>query len=200
VDIEIMRPESKEIYIHGAAPQSQLAWLKKYVRQGMHVLEIGCGSGVITALLAACAGCRGLVTVLQSAPEEDVQAARRNVARNGFTNVRFVGAPGHEGVAYDLVYVDFQHYDGLIGGFEGVVMNARPMIALRWPQTMSPEREADILRFKNFLRTAQYEVSVIDGLQLFAIPLSPKITLASTIMVDEVNARFVRPAGVILHD
>ena len=61
------------------------------IRPGMRVLDVGCGSGAVSTLLAEYVG-RGGCVVGVDRSEEALVAARRNAARAGLAQVEFVNA------------------------------------------------------------------------------------------------------------
>src|SRR5947207_909985 len=69
------------------------AYLKPHLVPGAAVLDVGCGSGTITADFGAQVA-PGRVTALDSSPEA-LDGARRAVADRGLSNVDFVAGDVH---------------------------------------------------------------------------------------------------------
>jgi protein-L-isoaspartate(D-aspartate) O-methyltransferase len=76
---------------------------------GLRVLEIGTGSGYLTALLAKLVGPKGLVVSIEYYPEL-LEFAKRNLAKYGFKNVMLVQGDG------SLGYPELAPYDRVVWG------------------------------------------------------------------------------------
>lgn len=79
------------------------------IAYGAQVLELGCGSGEMTLLLAAAVGPAGRVTAMDSDPAQ-IEAATEKLADAGFSNVRFVLADMNN-------FVPEQIFDAIVGRY-----------------------------------------------------------------------------------
>jgi SAM-dependent methyltransferase len=79
------------------------------IRPGMRVADLGCGVGMVTALLAECVGPRGQVVGIDYSPDQLAEARRRLQPK--YTNVSFVEASAMDTrlppESFDLVYSRF---------------------------------------------------------------------------------------------
>jgi SAM-dependent methyltransferase len=96
--------------LHGLyGPGSRRVLLEAGVRRGMRVADVGCGVGLVTALLAELVGPEGHVVGLDASAAQLAQARERMPA--GGTSVRFVEAratdTGLPPASFDLVYCRF---------------------------------------------------------------------------------------------
>jgi ubiquinone/menaquinone biosynthesis C-methylase UbiE len=77
---------------------------------GMHVLEVGCGTGYTAIDIARMVGKTGKVTAIDISPEQ-LDVARANAAAAGVTNIEFVHIPAEEvhtlPVKFDFVVCRF---------------------------------------------------------------------------------------------
>src|SRR6516225_10236005 len=90
-------------------PGTRRVLLECGVRGGMRVADLGCGVGMVTALLAKVVGPAGQVVGIDSSGAQLAQARRRS--NGGGTNIRFVVASatdtGLPPGSFDLVYCRF---------------------------------------------------------------------------------------------
>ena len=88
-------------------PQSQALLRRAGLREGMRVVEVGCGSGNVTCWLAAQVGAAGSAVGVDDSPAQVEQAHHQADAR-GLPNVQFVVAdaagPGLPPASFDLAY------------------------------------------------------------------------------------------------
>jgi SAM-dependent methyltransferase len=79
------------------------------IRRGMRVADLGCGVGMVTAMMGELVGPRGHVVGIDASAAQLAQARQR--LRSGGTNVRFVQASatdtGLPPASFDLVYCRF---------------------------------------------------------------------------------------------
>lgn len=95
------------------------------IQKGMRVLELGCGPGEVTELLAELVGPSGEVVAVDR-NEASLEKGRERVAANGLSQVRFVSGD----VTQELSLVDEGPFDALVG--RRVLMYlADPVAALR---------------------------------------------------------------------
>jgi SAM-dependent methyltransferase len=89
-------------------PGTRRVLLESGLRAGMSVADLGCGVGMVTALLAELVGPEGRVVAIDSSGAQLAQARQR---LNGGTNIRFVKASatntGLPPGLFDLVYCRF---------------------------------------------------------------------------------------------
>lgn len=80
------------------------------IRKGMHVLDIGCGSGVMTRWLAEQVGDQGSVTAIDNS-ENQINACKRYLNNHGIKNVNAICHSAYDignlGQSFDLVYCRF---------------------------------------------------------------------------------------------
>jgi SAM-dependent methyltransferase len=96
--------------LHGLyGPGSRRVLLEAGLERGMHVADLGCGVGMVTAMLAELVGPEGHVVGIDASAAQLAQA-REHLPR-GATNVRFVEASatatGLPRGSFDLVYSRF---------------------------------------------------------------------------------------------
>ena len=72
------------------------------IRPGMHVLDLGCGTGTATLAVASKLASTGKVVGLDVSPKM-LQEARRKLSQSGLTNVEFVLGSAHE-LAYEATF------------------------------------------------------------------------------------------------
>jgi SAM-dependent methyltransferase len=116
--------ELRRLDIQGALFRraTQRAFEDAGIAPGMRVLDIGCGSGDVSILVAGLVGASGAVVGIDRG-EEAVRAARERVAARGLTNVAFRRSEIDE-------FTDEDGFDALVGRF--VLMHqSRPGEALR---------------------------------------------------------------------
>jgi SAM-dependent methyltransferase len=93
--------------VYGAATRRVL--LESGIQKGMCVADLGCGAGMVTALLAELVGPAGQVVGIDSSCDQLTQARKR--LNGDGTNIRFVEASAaHTGLprgSFDLVYSRF---------------------------------------------------------------------------------------------
>ena len=97
---EILNPLSQRFLNHAG------------LSEGMHVLEAGCGIGIMTTWLAQRVGPQGRVTALDNS-QEQIAVARETIEAAGLTNVEFV-CSSIEGADLEAhinseVYADIQY-------------------------------------------------------------------------------------------
>lgn len=80
---------------------------------GMRVLELGCGNGEVTELLAGLVGPEGSVTALDRS-DSALDAARSRLSESGTGNVRFLTADLNQGLE-DRVLSESEPFDALVG-------------------------------------------------------------------------------------
>lgn len=94
--------------IFGAGSQEVLQ--KAGLRPGMHVAEIGCGTGLVATWMADIVGAGGSVTGVDLSAEQ-LRVAEQNASRSGRTNVSFRTSGAYETnlprESFDLVYSRF---------------------------------------------------------------------------------------------
>ena len=96
--------------LHGLyGPGSRRVLLEAGLGRGMHVADLGCGVGMVTALLAELVGPQGHIVGIDASAAQLAQARQRLAA--GGTNIRFVEASatdtGLPPASFDLVYCRF---------------------------------------------------------------------------------------------
>jgi SAM-dependent methyltransferase len=96
--------------LHGLyGPGTRRVLLESGLRRGMHVADLGCGVGMVTALLAELVGPEGHVVGIDSSAAQLAQAGERLKTRG--TNISFVEssatATGMPPESFDLVYCRF---------------------------------------------------------------------------------------------
>jgi SAM-dependent methyltransferase len=96
--------------LHGLyGPGTRRLLLEAGLRRGMRVADVGCGTGMVTALLAELVGPEGHVVGIDASAAQLTQARESEVT--GGTNVRFVQASatdtGLPPESFDLVYCRF---------------------------------------------------------------------------------------------
>jgi SAM-dependent methyltransferase len=69
-------------------PYTRRLFLDAGISPGMHVLDLGCGSGDVSMLAAEIVGPEGEVTGIDVA-QPSIQRAQERAARRGFTNIHF---------------------------------------------------------------------------------------------------------------
>lgn len=84
--------------------------LKAGIKPGMHVLDVGCGGGVMTSWLAKQVGPTGHVTAIDNSKEQ-LEFARRRVSAQNLTNVDFQVLSAYDiaklNKNFDLIYCRF---------------------------------------------------------------------------------------------
>src|SRR5947209_18938744 len=99
-DVERLRL-LEEVY----GPRSQDLFRRAGLREGLRVVEVGCGSGNTSCWLATQVGPGGSVVGLDNSPAQ-IEQARRQADARGLANVRFVVAdacaPGLPQGSFDL--------------------------------------------------------------------------------------------------
>jgi SAM-dependent methyltransferase len=96
--------------LHGLyGPGSRRVLLEAGLERGMHVADLGCGVGMVTALLAELVGPQGHVVGIDASTEQLAQARQRLAA--GDTNIRLVEASatdtGLPPASFDLIFCRF---------------------------------------------------------------------------------------------
>ena len=96
--------------LHGLyGPGTRRVLLEAGLRRGMRVADVGCGVGMVTALLAELVGAEGQVVGIDASTAQVAQARQRLETR--YTNVRFVEtsatSTGLPPESFDLVYCRF---------------------------------------------------------------------------------------------
>lgn len=109
------------------------------VEPGMHVLDIGCGPGAVSALVARMVGPSGRVTGLDANPTV-LDTARDRFAAAGMDNVSFVQGD----LAEAAVYEKLDTFDAVVGRF-ALCWLPDPVLALR--RLASRVRPAGVLAF-----------------------------------------------------
>jgi SAM-dependent methyltransferase len=93
----------QEVY----GPNSQSLLRRAGLREGLRVVEIGCGSGNVACWLADEVGPRGSVVGIDNSPAQ-VEQARQQAEARGMSNVEFrvgdANAPGLAEGTFDLAY------------------------------------------------------------------------------------------------
>src|SRR5262245_45788132 len=88
-------------------PQSQALFRRAGLREGMRVVEFGCGSGNTTCWLATQVGASGSVVGLDNSPAQ-IEQARLQADTRGLRNVQFIVAeaytPGLPAASFDMAY------------------------------------------------------------------------------------------------
>ncbi len=149
--------------------RTQQFLLEAGLTQGMKVLDVGCGAGVMTAWMAGQVGDQGHVTALDNSPEQ-LSVAKQRVEKSGLSNVETKVLSAYDieklGERYDLIYCRFllhhlhsprkaikAYYEnlndgGIYVGEEGIIshMFAYPP-TFAWqgymPELISPRKEVD---------------------------------------------------------
>lgn len=127
-------------------PYSQSFLVQSGLREGMRVLEVGCGAGVMTPWLSRSVGQSGRVVALDINPQE-VERARLKVADSGLDNVEFIATSVENvlsvGRDFDFIYGRFilMQLSNPFETLEKLVSCLRPggIIALD-----EPNQEADL--------------------------------------------------------
>jgi SAM-dependent methyltransferase len=112
----------RDLIIGGFAPHSDAALRRNPPGKGARVLDVGCGFGDATSVIARAVGPGGLASGVDVA-ERFVEAARTEAEREGLTNARFFRADVQKddvGGPYDMVFSRF-----------GTMFFASPVAALR---------------------------------------------------------------------
>lgn len=110
--LNVGAPDDERLMISNAiyGPESLRFLTSLGLRKGQRVLEIGCGTGNVTAWIAKQVGAAGSVTAVDISTEQ-LEVARKKIEVNGFQNVDFVAdsAESLEAVRgeFDLVYCRF---------------------------------------------------------------------------------------------
>jgi SAM-dependent methyltransferase len=88
-------------------PQSQALFRRAGLREGLRVVEVGCGSGNMSCWLATQVGPGGSVVGIDNSPAQ-IEQARRQADALGLRNVRFAVAeaytPGLPAASFDMAY------------------------------------------------------------------------------------------------
>lgn len=117
------------------------AHLLPHLRQGMAVLDVGCGPGTITLDLAAAVGPTGRVVGVD-ASEAAVAAARAEAGRRGDDRTSFAGADAYALPAADATY-DVVHAHQLLQHLGDPVAALREMARVTKPGGIVAARDAD---------------------------------------------------------
>ncbi|MEL6822134.1 MAG: class I SAM-dependent methyltransferase, partial [Calditrichota bacterium] len=80
---------------------------------GMHVLEIGCGSGEVTQVLAELVGPTGKVVALDR-NQDALKAAEERINEQGIKHAQFIPADITEGLS-SLSHLSYESFDALAG-------------------------------------------------------------------------------------
>ncbi len=111
------------------------AYLLPHLRDGMDVLDVGCGPGTITNDLAAAVGPAGSVLGVDSAPTVIEIARAGNTATNVCFAVQDIGDLGLETGAYDIVHAHqvLQHLTDPVAALREMARVTRPggLVAVR---------------------------------------------------------------------
>lgn len=111
------------------------AYLLPHLRTGLHVLDIGCGPGTLTADLARCVAPGGEVLGVDSSPEVVEQAARDHVVDGLRFEVQDVTALDLPDRSYDVVHAHqvLQHLQDPVAALREMRRVARPggLVAVR---------------------------------------------------------------------
>lgn len=73
---------SRAVYFNGIFEAAEIAYIRRIVRPGMNVVDVGANVGVHTLTLADCVGPRGIVHAFE--PTKAFDRLRENVRLNGF--------------------------------------------------------------------------------------------------------------------
>src|SRR5690606_31014121 len=87
---------SYDILDYSFNPSTKDFILKNGLKKGDRVLDVGCGSGIMTQWFAKVVGPEGHVVSIDNS-QEQLEHAKRNISRIGLSNVTF-----HHLSAYDL--------------------------------------------------------------------------------------------------
>jgi SAM-dependent methyltransferase len=84
--------------------------LKNGLKQGMHILDVGCGAGVMTAWLAHQVGENGQVLAIDNSPEQ-LKVTENKIKQLGLTNVKTQVLSAYDieklNIKFDAVYCRF---------------------------------------------------------------------------------------------
>jgi SAM-dependent methyltransferase len=125
-DVERLRL-LEEVY----GPQSQALFRRAGLREGMRVVEIGCGSGNMSCWLATQVGASGSVVGVDNSAAQ-VEQARRQAEARKLANVQFVVAdacaPGLPAASFDMAYcrLVLMHLPRPAGGLRAMREVVRP--------------------------------------------------------------------------
>ena len=124
---------------HGARTAADsAAYLLPHLREGLTVLDVGCGPGTITLDLAEAVGPRGAVTGVEHV-EGPLEHARRNASARGDERTQFELADVRElpyaDASFDVVHAHqvLQHLSDPVGALREMARVARPggLVAVR---------------------------------------------------------------------
>ena len=124
---------------HGARTAADsAAYLLPHLREGLTVLDVGCGPGTITLDLAEAVGPRGAVTGVEHV-EVPLEHARRNASARGDERTQFELADVRElpyaDASFDVVHAHqvLQHLSDPVGALREMARVARPggLVAVR---------------------------------------------------------------------
>lgn len=97
-------------YLNAAVNPYSLQFLKKYIKQGDNVLDLGCGPGILSASLSRIVGITGSVVGIDISKEQ-IKIAQRNVAKNKINNVKYIAKDINNiselSQKFDVVYIRF---------------------------------------------------------------------------------------------
>lgn len=136
----------RDLAYEALEPYSRAFLAMSGLREGIRVLEVGCGAGGMTPWLSRTVGRSGRVVALDIDPEQ-VERARRNVRESGLDNVDVVEMSVDDvmelGGEFDLVYGRFllMQLPNPFGTLERLLSCVRPggIVALD-----EPNQEADL--------------------------------------------------------
>lgn len=139
-------------YLHGHAPsvlashtvrtaENSCGYLLPYLREGMRVLDVGCGPATITLDLAALVGPSGQVTGLELF-EETLELGRTEAAKRGDDRTRFEAADVMA-LPYDDGSFDVVHAHQVLQHLTDPVAALREMWRVLAPGCVLAARDAD---------------------------------------------------------
>jgi FkbM family methyltransferase len=96
LDMVLGNDQSRCLYVGGSIEPNELAFVGRFLRPGMTVVDAGANEGWYSAFMARRVGANGLVLAVEPSPRERERLVR-NLSINGLTNVRVAS----EGLAAD---------------------------------------------------------------------------------------------------